>query len=213
MSTLLAYASAREMAAFPDSPLDTLELGVGKVAAAMTLAATFAQSKPEAVLLAGIAGAFPQAHLRAGLRELEVGATVMVGTEVAADEGVLTPTGFVDLATLGLEVPEPLAADPELTAKLAEFLDCPVVPGATVSTGAGIDALSQAHALRSGAQVESMEGAAVAAVCRRFGVPFVELRVISNKTGDRDRGAWDLEGSTAALAKALTEIVLADLLP
>ena len=45
--------------------------------------------------------------------------------------------------------------------------------------------------------VESMEGAAAAHVCALYGVPFLEVRGISNLVGDRDRAAWDVEGAAA----------------
>ena len=213
MSTLLVYASAKEMGALADGPLERIEVGVGKISAAVKLTARLSESKPDAVLLAGVGGAYPQRHLRSQLRELELGSLVMVGSEISADEGVLTPEGFLDLAKLELGDGTALEADAELTAKLAETLDCPVVPGATVCTGAGVDALSQAHALRAGAQVESMEGAAVASVCKHFEVPFVELRAISNRTGDRERGAWNLDAATAKLAEGLTKVIEANILP
>lgn len=213
MSTLLVYASAREVAPLANIPLETLEVGVGKIAATMNLTAALAKSKPDAVLLAGVCGAYPQRHLRAQLRELDVGSLALVGTEVSSDDGVLTPEGFIDLAKLELGDNGAIESDGDLTTKVAEPLDCPVVAGATVSTAAGTDPLSQAHALRSGAQVETMEGAAIAAVCRRFEVPFVELRAVSNRTGDRERGAWDLDGATAKLAEGLSKLFEANVLP
>jgi futalosine hydrolase len=48
-----------------------------------------------------------------------------------------------------------------------------------------------------------MEGAAVFQVCARLGVPAVQLRCVSNRTGDRARGGWDLHGSIARLHAAL----------
>ncbi|PID74095.1 MAG: hypothetical protein CSB33_00400 [Desulfobacterales bacterium] len=40
--------------------------------------------------------------------------------------------------------------------------------------------------------MESMEGAAAAAVAARFGIPFLEVRAASNLAGKRDRRKWDL---------------------
>ena len=213
MSTLLVYASPREIAGLASSDMPRLEIGVGKVAAAMNLTAALSENKPDAVLLAGVCGAYPQRHLRSGLRELEVGSLVLVGGELAGDEGVLTPDGFMDLGKLELSESPSLDSDAELSAKLAAVLECPTVKGATVSTGAGVDALSQAHALRTGAQVETMEGAAVAAVCKRFELPLVQLRAVSNRTGDRERGMWDLEGASAKLVAGIVRVLEAKILP
>jgi futalosine hydrolase len=41
-------------------------------------------------------------------------------------------------------------------------------------------------------QVESMEGAAFFYACLAAGVPFAEIRSISNRVEPRNRDAWDL---------------------
>jgi len=79
----------------------------------------------------------------------------------------------------------------------------PVVRGATVSNCSGSDPLALAIARRSGAAVETMEGAAVLQVCAHFGVPVVQLRCVSNRTGDRARGGWDLRGAVDRLHAAV----------
>jgi futalosine hydrolase len=43
--------------------------------------------------------------------------------------------------------------------------------------------------------VESMEGAAAAQTARALGVPFAELRAVSNVVGERDKAHWDLRGA------------------
>ena len=64
---------------------------------------------------------------------------------------------------------------------------------------------------RTGAEIETMEGAAVHAVCERAGIPLLHLRCISNFCGDRERGDWQLGAAeslpveaVAALLRALT---------
>ena len=39
---------------------------------------------------------------------------------------------------------------------------------------------------------KNMEGAAAAHICRLYGVPFIEVRAISNQVEDRRREAWDI---------------------
>lgn len=216
MSTLLAYAAAREGASLQSKRHPTLELGVGKIAATMSMTTALSGSpdqRPDAVLLFGVCGAYPKRHLRGGLEILELLDTCVVVTEFMADDGVLTPSGFLDLGHLELGEVGPISLDPGLSGKLSAELGCPLVSGATVSTGAGSDAISQAYAQRSGAQIETMEGAAVAAVCRNFGVPVAQLRVVSNRTGDRDQSGWDLDGAVGRLGAALEQVIAADLLP
>jgi futalosine hydrolase len=55
----------------------------------------------------------------------------------------------------------------------------------------------------TGALAEGMEGAAVAYAASRFGVPFAELRGISNLCGPREGARFDLEGAIRNAAKLL----------
>jgi futalosine hydrolase len=209
---MLVHAAPREGESVIGRHEPVLELGVGKLAAALTLTHALTEHRPAAVLSFGLAGAYPSRHLRAGLRGLELLDVGVVTHEWLADEGVEQPDGFRDLATMGLGEIGPWPSDVDLSDRLVALLGCPRVVGATVSTVSGIDRLSHAYAQRSGAQIETMEGAAVAAVCKRFGVRFAELRVISNFTGDRDRSGWDLEGSLAQLASVMTRVLASDVL-
>jgi futalosine hydrolase len=56
------------------------------------------------------------------------------------------------------------------------------------------------------ALAESMEGAAAAHVCALHGVPFLEVRGMSNLVADRDKAGWDLEGAAARAAAAALAI-------
>ncbi len=193
-SPLYCYAAPREGEPWAGDPR-TLALGVGKVAATLALARRVLAQRPAAVVLFGVAGAYPGGP--------EVGRECWVTEDWLADEGVQTPTGFLTLEAIGLGVRGPLVTD----AALADELDArlggdplPRVVGATVSTCSGTDALAAVRqAACPGARVESMEGAAVGAVCAALGIPWAHLRVVSNRTGDRDRGGWDLPTALARL--------------
>ena len=52
-----------------------------------------------------------------------------------------------------------------------------------------------------------MEGAAVVHAARRLHLPAIELRTISNTTGDRDRQHWDLPGALDAMARDLPPLL------
>jgi futalosine hydrolase len=212
MSTLFVYAAPREGAWLARRGVATLELGVGKIAAVMNLTAALAERRPQIVVQLGVCGAYPARHLRAGLAELHVLDACVVASEIVVDDGVWTPEGFLDLVQLGFAEAGPFVANVARSEALASVLGCPLVAGATVSTGAGTEALSQAYASRSGAQVESMEGGAVAAVCRRFDVAHVQLRVVSNRTGDRAQSGWDLGGAVARLESAIERVLAAGVL-
>lgn len=203
MSPLYAYAAPKEGQPWAGDPR-MLALGVGKVAATLALARRVIEQRPEAVVLFGVAGAHPGGP--------EIGAACWVARDWLADEGVETPSGFLSLEQLGLGVRGPFTADAALTDELDARLGGggprPRVVGATVSTCSGTDARAAAcRAACPEAVVESMEGAAVGAVCTALGIPWAQLRVISNRTGDRDRGGWDLPAALARLHRAVGQLL------
>ena len=196
MSTLWVYAARAEGGVFgvAETPL-RLELGVGKALAAYTLTEALVRRKVALVVAIGVCGA----HRGTGL---EIGSLCVVARESFIDEGVLHPGGFLGLAALGLGDTTPLVADAARVRSAADALGAPIVEGGTVSTCSGTDALAHERASRCPATIETMEGAAIALVCAKLGVPWVGLRAVSNFTGDRDRAQWDLSAATAELAKA-----------
>lgn len=201
MATLYAYAAPREGGPWADDPR-MLALGVGKVAATLALARRVIAARPSAVVLFGVAGAYAGGPA--------IGDACLVTEDWLADEGVDTPAGLVTLEALGLGVRGPLVADAALTQALDARLGggLPRVVGATVSTCSGTDARAAALvAACPGAQVESMEGAAVGSVCAALGIPWAQLRVVSNRTGDRERGGWDLPGALVRLHAAVARLV------
>ena len=97
-----------------------------------------------------------------------------------------------------------LDADAHLLAALRAALPEAVVGAVlTVSTVTGTAAGTQALATRHpDAVAEAMEGYAVAVAATQAGLPFVEVRAISNVVGPRDRGAWRLGDALTALGRA-----------
>ncbi|MET7467314.1 futalosine hydrolase [Micromonospora sp. NPDC005686] len=183
-----------------------LPVGVGPAVAgaatARLLALAEAAGRPyRAVVSAGIAGGF--------VGRVAVGGTVLADRSVAADLGAESPGGFIPVEDLGMP-PELLGggrtvpADPGLLARLRAAL-----PGATVgtvltvSTVTGTAASTAALAGRHpDAVAEAMEGYGVAVAAAQAGVPFAELRTVSNPIGPRDRSAWRMREAFTALTTA-----------
>lgn len=102
--------------------------------------------------------------------------------------------------------------DPDLTERLAGPLELPRVAFGTSDAVSGDFAVAERRA-RAGAAlgldarlelaVESMEGAAAAQVCAALGVPFAQLRAVSNIAGERDKGAWNIPAAVRAVNAAL----------
>jgi futalosine hydrolase len=215
---VVVCASFREHFSHADLPVHLL--GVGKTAAAMRLPAVVrANPAARAVLLYGIAGAFPDRH-RSTPAPARVGGVCIVGSDRFGDEGVETPAGFVDIEqVLGrtgyeLEVgakrfggPSTFPSNPRIAQQAAELLGVPIVHGVTVSTCSGTEAASERMRRRSTADIETMEGAAVAYVCRQLELPLLHVRAISNWTGDRDRGEWNAVAAVEAVQRAVTRLI------
>lgn len=178
--------------------LHLVRTGVGKANAAGAVARALGAHDYASVLSLGIAGALPHAS------PLVVGQSLLADPCILADDGLSTPGGFVSQSDMGFpsheRSGERFAADPELGGVLAGVADR-IGPCATVSTCSGTDGLAEAVAARTGALAEDMEGAAVGLAAARLGVPFASLRVVSNRTGDRERQVWNLDGALLRLAE------------
>jgi futalosine hydrolase len=184
---------------------------------------------PSLVVQVGIAGAFraPKAATdgKAAGAILQIGDLVLATQEAYSDTGSSSPEGWLSAADLGLPIARVAGVelggvfplDPSLVeAALAAVasLDWPgaltVVhagPCVTSSQATGRQAEADAIHGRWGALAESMEGAAAAHICALYGVPFLEIRGISNLVGDRDRAAWQVEPALAAAGKAALAVV------
>jgi futalosine hydrolase len=168
-------------------------VGVGPAAAAAGTARLLATGHYRAVVSAGIAGGFRG--------RAPVGAIVLAARSIAADLGAESPAGFLPIEELGFGS-SVLAADPDLLDRLTEALPQAIVGDVlTLATVTGTAATATALAERHPAAVaEAMEGFGVAVAAA--GLPFAELRTISNPVGPRDRAAWRLKDALDALSTA-----------
>ncbi len=189
------------------------------------------QPGPSLVVQVGVAGAFRSpggaAHSTALGAVVEIGDVVLATQEAYSDTGSSSPEGWLSAADLGLPIArvagvelsgifplDPLMVEAARGATTA--LEWPGVglkihtgPCVTSSQATGRQAEADTIYGRWGALAESMEGAAAAHICALYGVPFLEVRGISNLVGDRDRGAWQMERAVAAAGEAALAIVAA----
>ncbi|WP_433828114.1 futalosine hydrolase [Actinoplanes sp. CA-015351] len=170
-------------------------VGVGPAAAAAGTARLLATGSYRAVISAGIAGGFPG--------RATIGGTVLATRSIAADLGAETPDGFLPVEELGFGN-SVLECDPALVKALSEALPAALTGDVlTLSTVTGTQATADRLAARfPRAVAEAMEGYGVASAALGAGVPFAELRTISNPVGPRDRAAWRLADAFAALRAA-----------
>ncbi|WP_432902662.1 futalosine hydrolase [Micromonospora matsumotoense] len=193
-------------AGLTDPTVTVRAIGVGPAVAGATtarlLALAEAAGRPyRAVVSAGIAGGF------AG--RAPVGGTVLASRSVAADLGAESPTGFIPVDELGMPAEllgggPTIDTDPALLGALRAALPAAVVGAVlTVSTVTGTAASTTALADRHpDAVAEAMEGYAVAVAAAQAGIPFAELRTVSNPIGPRDRDGWRMREAFTALTRA-----------
>ena len=82
---------------------------------------------------------------------------------------------------------------------LAALSALPAVAGITVNTVHGSEPTIASIRRRYDPDVESMEGAAFMYASLIAGVPFAQVRAVSNAVERRNRGAWKLDHATEAL--------------
>jgi futalosine hydrolase len=197
MDVLVVCAVPAEQAALAATGAQVLVGGVGPAAAAASTSRELAARSYDLVLSAGIGG---------GFAPLGPGDVAVASAIVFADLGAETPDGFLPVADLGFGTGRYDVA-PQLAVELADRTGGHLGTVLTVATVTGTAQTATALSRRfPDAVAEGMEGAGVAAAATLYGVPFAELRSISNLVGPRDRDAWDIPMALEALADAVAAV-------
>ncbi len=162
--------------------VDIVLTGVGPYRCASAAVEAILGGRYDRLVLAGIAGAYPGSGLSAG-------DVVLVESEHSADLGSWSEGTF-----------SPKFAATYRCADLPSGLSLRSVRSCSVA------AACAPYIDRSGAEIENMEGAAFFHACLRHGMPFAELRAVSNIVGE-PFGTWRIQQATDALADALDRLL------
>jgi futalosine hydrolase len=194
-----AVAAERDAIVAALAAVDDVSVVVGGVGPAAAAACT-ARSLDDVdlVLCAGIGG---------GFAPLGPGDVAVAADIVFADLGADSPSGFLPLSSLGFgDEHHPVA--PKLAVELVDRAGGHLGSVLTVATVTGTAARRDALQERfPDAVAEGMEGAGVATAAGAVGVPFGEIRAISNAVGPRDRDAWQVPLALASLGRAVAAVV------
>lgn len=189
-----------------DVPVAITAGGIGKANTAAAIARVSARVEVGAVLQLGIGGAYPAG---AGGPALPLGSVAVAASEFDLDLGVGEGDAWRGLEALGFAAvaTDPptynrIACDTGSSHAVARALACPHVPFATSDRVTADRATARRIADQVGAAIESMEGAAAAQVCLALGLPFVEVRAVSNEVGVRDKSEWRVREAIAAVGDA-----------
>ena len=189
--------------------------GIGKANAAHAASIMITKFFPEALLIFGVGGAYASSGATRG--------DIAIATkEIAGDEGVQTLEGFRDTEFIGIPLAENKGtkyynAFPAPEALLTRTQDILSVSSAevrmhagtfvTLSTCTGTSARAEELEKRYQGLCENMEGAAAAQIATLHGIPWLEVRGISNLVEDRDRNTWDIPGAARIAQKAVQGIL------
>jgi futalosine hydrolase len=211
MRVLVVAATDGELTAFRDPTpahgytLDVLVTGIGMVATAAHVAHTLARTPYDLALNLGVCGTFD--------RRLALGTVVHVTSDCLPELGVQDGPTFIPAHVAGL-----MAADvaPYTGGRLinqapppsAILAGLPPVTGITVNTVHGEEEAIAAVVARVAPQVESMEGAAFMYACLMAGVPYAQIRAVSNYVERRNRAAWRLETAIEALGRTASALLV-----
>ena len=183
---------------FGDHDVDVLTTGVGMIATAAWCSRTFAAEHYDLALNVGLCGSFD-----ASLAAPDV---VHVTADRIAELGAEDGDDFLTIHQLQLLGENDFPFDggllvntnPPLLPPLATLRS---VTGITVNTVHGNERTIAAVRDRYDPDVESMEGAAFMYASLIAGVPFAQVRAVSNAVVRRNRGAWKIDEAIRALGE------------
>jgi futalosine hydrolase len=182
--------------------MDILVSGVGIPNTCINLSRKLAEAKPSLVVQVGLAGSLAPVP--------KVGSAVAIEGDSFPELGVFEDSSFKSIFEMGLMAESNLFKDEFLINPYSELVKAsglPQVRAGTVmeiSTDAGkIKRMTDKLSLK----IESMEGAAFHQVCLQYEVPFLQLRGISNKVGDRDKRNWNFISGMELVSTSLSNLM------
>jgi len=184
--------------------VDVLTTGVGMVPTAVWCSRTLAAGEYDMALNVGVCGTFDRA--------LPLGTVVHVVSDRLPEVGAEDGEAWLSIHELGLldenEFPfhggELVNLAPPDNAALRAL---PEVGGMTVNAVHGSDRSIARVLAQAAARVESMEGAAFMYACLVHGLPFAQVRAVSNVVERRNRAAWKMPEAIAALNASALDIL------
>ena len=181
---------------FRDHDVDVLTSGVGMVATSAWCSRACAAEHYDLALNFGLCGSFDPS--------LAPGTVVHVNADRFAELGAEDGDRFLSIHELNLlgENEFPFEGGMLVNAAappLAPLLALRTVAGITVNTVHGNERTIDDVRVRYQPVVESMEGAAFMYSCLVAGVPFAQVRAVSNAVERRNRDAWKIGEAIAAL--------------
>jgi futalosine hydrolase len=210
MTCLLASATAIEIAPFTgyyrdmqnelprNLQIDVLVTGVGMLASAYSLLKQVQVKRPDIIIQAGIGGCFDAS--------IPLGTVVAIKQETIGDLGVIESGKMKTLFDLGLVKKNQFPFSNGWLVNNSAFLKKTTLKKVKAITTNEISTSQQKIKLyrdNFDAVIESQEGAALHYTCLMEKIPFIQIRSVSNYTGERNKKKWTMEESIRNLNKEL----------
>lgn len=179
-----------------------LVTGLGLTATAYHLTKAVATKDFDCMIQAGLAGSLSE--------DFPLSEVVVVEKDCLADQGVVENNSFQSGFDLNLIQNNQPWTDGWLQnphTALVKQTGLVSVNSASVNE-ITTNARRIEHYRETGAQIESMEGAALHYVALMENLPFLQLRSISNFVGERDKSKWALQQAIERLNSELQRIIL-----
>jgi futalosine hydrolase len=210
MSVLLCAATKFEVKPTIDfireknlTHITVLITGVGLTTATYQLTKAVCIQKPQLIIQAGIAGCLNN--------QLDLAKVVGIKNEMIGDQGVEENGKFNSLFDLKLIEKNVF---PWIDGKLCNNHEILLQSGLPIVDSVTINEIStgtqriQYYKNHLGADIESMEGAALHYVALLENIPFLQIRSLSNFAGERDKSKWEMNKAISCLNLELQRIIL-----
>jgi futalosine hydrolase len=177
-----------------------LVTGVGMTLTAYSLTKELLTAKYDLVINAGIAGSFN--------KQLLIGDVTAVDNDFFAELGAENDEGFISFPEMKL--PGSYSFLNKNSIKSKSYQQLKKVNAATVNKVHGNEQSIKNFLAIHDSVIETMEGAAVAMVCEKENIPYVQIRSISNYVTKRNTNEWNIplaiNNLNITLVKILNEL-------
>jgi len=175
--------------------IQVLCTGVGMLATCFQLTKVLSEKNFDLVVQAGIAGTYDSS--------VELGALFSISSETLGDLGAEDHYAFLDVFELGLNDRNDFPFSEGSLVKPSDNFPFRVplksLTSLTVNTASGSDITVEKRYKKYGCSIETMEGAALHYVCLQKGIPFIQIRSISNYVEARDKSKWKIKEALKTL--------------
>jgi futalosine hydrolase len=176
--------------------------GIGINSTTYFLTKILLTKKYDVVINIGICGSFN--------KDIKIGDVVIVAEDEFADIGITeSNNNFKSLFDEGFikENEFPFTNRKLISNFSSNIISFKKVKGITVSSTSGNNEQIKMRKTKFNADVETMEGAAVAYVCLFEGVKFIQIRAISNPVEARNKNNWNIPLAIKNLTNSVIEFL------